>query len=750
MSVPAPPVVEPPAAGRAARALIDRHAGILSAVRGVLDHLDGVVVQVARWVHADERRRAAEELAHVDVSRLGETTDRNLRLAAVQAAGYLRADSLLGLDEATLSALPGVGDATARAVVAAVRELAEAATELRPLRIGVDRAGLPTPDGADAALALLFRVMRLRPLVEPHRQALSDYVRLVSQPLRDARPARGAVRMALSTPGRRRRARAAVDALVGLERWLAERGVEDALGIATRAIGEPDPGVFALVEDFERRSVEYYTALSSIVPDARTALAARGLLPSDLVERVSRQELDLSALTVPLREYQAFGARFALNQGRVVLGDEMGLGKTMQALAVMSHLVAQGENRFLVVCPASVLATWHREITAHSTLDAHRFHGDGRDAAAATWRQSGGVLLATYDGLEDLPPEAGVGLLVADEAHYVKNHRTRRARAVAGWAATVWRTLFLTGTPMDNRLDDFLALVQMLQPELVATLPTRLGVLGADAFRRAVAPVYLRRNQRDVLVELPELIATDDWVDLTPADEVAYRQAVRSGNLMAMRQAAWTAGPDGAPACAKLDRLLEVVEQARLDGRSVLVFTFFRAVADTVVAALRAAGAPVHGPLHGDVPVEDRQGLVDAWAQDAASVLVAQVTVGGTGLNLQAASVVVLCEPQLTPTLEAQAVARAHRMGQVRTVQVHRLLAEDTADERIVDLLARKRRDFDLFLRTSAMATATTEAVGVSQAELAREVVAAEQSRLGYGPVWDELAADEPADRPTR
>jgi SNF2 family DNA or RNA helicase len=120
-------------------------------------------------------------------------------------------------------------------------------------------------------------------------------------------------------------------------------------------------------------------------------------------------------------------------------------------------------------------------------------------------------------------------------------------------------------------------------------------------------------------------------------------------------------------------------------------------------------------------------------------VLVAQISVGGVGLNLQAASVVVLCEPQLTPAAEAQAVARLHRMGQVRTVVAHRLLAEDGVDERIVELLDGKRRVFDAYVRESSVAAAAVAAVDVTESGLAREVVAREQARLGYGPVWDEL-----------
>ncbi len=728
---------------QAARELVRRHEALVSSARGILDHLDGTVVAVAAWVADDERRRVRAELALVPVERLGETTDRNLRLAAVQAAGYATAEDLLGVGPQELDALPGVGPTTAKAVVAAVDQLAGAAATLRPLRVEVDRAGLPTPEGADRLLALLHRLLRLRPLVEPHRTALTDYARTAGAALAPARRAASALRLAFSLPRARREARAALASLAAWEPWLAAADLPRVLADLQAAVERPDPGPFDLARDFLARPAEYYTALEDVVPQAATALAARGLLPADLVERVEARPLDLSAMTVALRGYQQFGARFALNQGRALLGDEMGLGKTVQALAVMSDLAAAGERRFLVVCPASLLATWAREVGARTTLTAHRLHGPGRDAAARAWRADGGVAVTSYEGLAHVPVDVpDVGLLVVDEAHYVKNPATRRARAVAAWAQRVWRVLMLTGTPMDNRLEDFLALVRVLQPELVDRLPRSLAVLGPDGFRRAVAPVYLRRNQADVLVELPGVLAADDWVEPTADDAEHYRAAVAAGNLMAMRRAAWAAGAAGPRRCAKLARLLEIVDAARAEGRATVVFSYFKDVLDVAGRALGERGVPVHGPLSGDVPVAERAALVDAYTADAgAPVLLAQVTVGGTGLNLQAASVVVLCEPQLTPAAEEQAVARLHRMGQARTVRAHRLLAEDTVDERMVELLAGKREVFDAYVRASSVAAATA-AVDVTTPGLAREVVAAEQARLGYGPWWDEVEAD--------
>lgn len=398
-----------------------------------------------------------------------------------------------------------------------------------------------------------------------------------------------------------------------------------------------------------------------------------------------------------------------------------------------------------MVCPASVLVGWQREVATHSRLVAHRLHGEERDVALERWRTDGGVGITTYEGLEHVTAPDGdgaLGLLVVDEAHYVKNPRAQRTRLVAAWAARTWRVLLMTGTPMHNRLEEFLELVRMLQPTLADAVPRHVGLAGPDAFRRAVAPVYLRRNQVDVLVELPELVATEEWVTPTAAGERVYREAVASGSFMAMRRAAF-AVPYPRES-AKLDRLLEIVEDAAENDHRVVVYSWFLDVLDAVARAVDAhALATLHGPLTGAVPAADRQRVIDEFGADApGAVLVAQVQVGGVGLNIQAASVVVLCEPQLTPAAEDQAVARVHRMGQVRTVRVHRLLEPDGVDERIRELLAVKRRTFDDYVRASSLADGALAAVDVSRRDLAREVVAQEQARLGFGAVWDGLEAD--------
>ncbi|GAA0381858.1 hypothetical protein GCM10009530_35760 [Microbispora corallina] len=249
-------------------------------------------------------------------------------------------------------------------------------------------------------------------------------------------------------------------------------------------------------------------------------------------------------------------------------------------------------------------------------------------------------------------------------------------------------------------------------------------VMSTTARGRAVAPVYLRRNQEDVLAELPDLVQADEWEELSPGDRAAYREAVEAGNFMAMRRAAYARPKES----AKLQRLVEIVEEAEGNGLKVVVFSFFR---DVLAAVGEALGPRAHGPITGDVPAEARQEVVDAFAAvPGHAVLLAQIQSGGTGLNLQAASVVVLCEPQVKPTLETQAAARVHRMGQVRKVQVHRLLAADSVDERLLAILRRKTGLFDAYARRSDVAESTPDAIDVSEHAIARQIVEEEQQRL--------------------
>ncbi len=721
-----------------ARTLLTDHTRACDAVRAAVAPLREELV--------------VRELESIPVSRLKDVTEGRLRLAALEEAGL---DSVRRVYESTryeLRQIPGVGVQTADQALAAARQIAHAVGETVAVRVDVDH---PEPR-TTALVAALHRLIAAGPEL---RRAVDQATRIdreLDTLLPAVRPATGRLRMLLTGRTKRTRALAAVDRLRELTEEATERELPLLLGQAlVDLLREPGSEIESWV-DFELRSAEYYSLLAEVgeAPGSADIAAAEGFVPSEVAERVRAQHLDDTHCRVSLRGYQAFGARFALAQRRVILGDEMGLGKTVQAIAALAHLAAQGHTHFLVVCPASVLINWTREIRARSALKAVPLHGPERHDAHAEWRSGGGVAITTFDVLSALPAPHGPaaagrgsgadgdrpvlpGLLVVDEAHYVKNPATRRARAVAAWSRHCERVLFLTGTPMENRVEEFRSLVRHLKPELLTTLQGSDAAAGSQAFRRAVAPAYLRRNQRDVLTELPALVHVDEWEEFSAEDQTAYGQAVAEGNFMAMRRAAYARPATS----AKLQRLRELVADAAENGLKVVVFSYFRDVLATVTGALgdaangasaeNAAGGAVFGPLSGEVPAARRQRLVDEFAAaDGHAVLLCQIEAGGVGLNLQAASVVILCEPQVKPTLEHQAVARAHRMGQVRTVQVHRLLATHSVDERMLDILENKSRLFDAYARRSDIADATPDAVDVSDRTLARQIVEEEQRRL--------------------
>ena len=167
---------------------------------------------------------------------------------------------------------------------------------------------------------------------------------------------------------------------------------------------------------------------------------------------------------------------------------------------------------------------------------------------------------------------------------------------------------------------------------------------------------------------------------------------------MAMRQVSWDV-PDLSKS-AKAKRLLELCAEAEEDGRKVIVFSYFR---ETIRAVQQILNNRALDPITGSVPSARRQQLVDEFtAAPDGTVLICQVQAGGTGLNIQAASVVIFCEPQIKPSIESQAISRAYRMGQVRSVMVYRLLSDNTVDERIMELLHEKRDVFDFFADESA------------------------------------------------
>lgn len=459
-------------------------------------------------------------------------------------------------------------------------------------------------------------------------------------------------------------------------------------------------------EDFKNQAATYYAVMESLVGTGIADDKVINGLPEELAVAIDEFKLDTSNFKATLRRYQEFGAKYILHQQRTLLGDEMGLGKTVQAIAAMAHWKSKGLHHFIVVCPLSVLVNWKREIALHSTLDVVDIYGEHREKQFEAWlnREDAGVAVTTYETLNRLNvlEEYRFGMVVVDEAHYIKNPETIRTKSVMNLLDQTDNVLFMSGTPLENRVEEMCFLIECLRPQVAAELEKMKEMSMAPQFREKAAPVYLRRKREDVLTELPDLAEKEEWCVMNAKEEMKYRQALVSNNFMAVRQISWNV--EDIEDSSKATRLMEICNNAQAEGRKIIIFSFFKEVINSVTKLL---GDRVVGVIDGSVNPQRRQGMIDELKEaPEGSVIVCQIQAGGVGLNIQCASVVIFCEPQLKPSLESQAVARAYRMGQTQKVMVHRLLMDETVDERILELLKSKIDIFDHFADDSAVAEA--------------------------------------------
>jgi superfamily II DNA or RNA helicase len=455
-------------------------------------------------------------------------------------------------------------------------------------------------------------------------------------------------------------------------------------------------------------------------------------------------------LAATLRDYQLRGLRWLARMTELGLGgclaDDMGLGKTITVIALHLHRAA---GPTLVVCPASLLGNWEREIRRFApAVPVHRYHGGGRSIP-----DTDGVVLTTYGTLRvDVAPLSTVSwdLVVADEAQHVKNPRSDTARALRGIPAHA--RVALTGTPVENDLSELWAILDWTTPGLLGSLgefrsrwaqPVEAGDAAATArLTRLVTPFLLRRRKSDpgIAPELPPKTETDRPVALTREQAGLYEAVVRETMarirettgmhrkglvlklLTALKQVcnhpAHYLGEHDTPLAGrsgKLELLDELVGTIRAEGGGLLVFTQYVAMARLLARHLGERGVPAQ-LLHGGTPVRERDELVRRFQESPADlappVFLLSLKAAGTGLNLTRADHVVHYDRWWNPAVEAQATDRAYRIGQDRPVQVHRLIAEGTVEDRIAALLESKKELADAVLgrRDGAELTELTDA----------------------------------------
>ncbi|MFC8240476.1 DEAD/DEAH box helicase [Streptomyces chartreusis] len=444
-------------------------------------------------------------------------------------------------------------------------------------------------------------------------------------------------------------------------------------------------------------------------------------------------------LHATLRDYQLRGLAWLDLMTSLGLGgclaDDMGLGKTITVIAL--HLKRARTAPTLVVCPASLLGNWQREITRFAPgVPVRRFHGPDRTLDD----MDGGFVLTTYGTMRSTAPtlaEHTWGMVVADEAQHVKNPYSATAKALRTIPTPA--RVALTGTPVENNLSELWALLDWTTPGLLGPLKSfrarhaRAVENGEDEeavtrLARLVRPFLLRRKKSDpgIVPELPPKTETDHPVPLTREQAALYEAVVRE-SLLAIETAQGiarrglvlklltslkqvcdhpalylkeeTAAPAAGLAArsGKLALLDELLDTVLAEDGSALVFTQYVGMARLIAAHLAARAVPVE-LLHGGTPVPDRERMVDRFQEGATPVLVLSLKAAGTGLNLTRAGHVVHFDRWWNPAVEEQATDRAYRIGQTQPVQVHRLITEGTVEDRIAEMLESKRALADAIL----------------------------------------------------
>jgi superfamily II DNA or RNA helicase len=679
------------------------------------------------------------KLAELPIENMKDATDSSLRIETLRKYGMTSVASIYHSSQSQLARISGISDETALHLKEIADAMYQAVAE--SVAYGVTIDSLTADD-----LKLLEDVKginSIRSVMRGDEKKVRPLVTELKRSLDSTLPLKSRFRWIVA--GREKR-EAALDAVAMIGTALGAPTTIGLVELARAAFSKyeralPEP----VVEDFKGHASDYFAVLED-VSGVRPQVGQKHFT-QDLIDQIESQVLDTALVKATLRKYQIFGSKFALTQNRVILGDEMGLGKTMQALGALAQRSADGATRFLVVCPASVIVNWQREIATRSDLKSIKMHGDEGKSGFAKWVAEGGIGLTTFDTLKSFEisdeqiAALEVDTIVVDEAHYVKNPEAGRTLTLIKWLDRAPRVLFMTGTPLENRVEEFVNLVSLLDRDFAGRLSKASLAAGVDAFRRHVAPIYLRRNTEEVLKELPDLIEVEEFCEWRGADYGFYEHSVSAGNLMGMRKAGMKPILEGANP-DKVERMLELVEEAFASGKKVLVFSYFLDALKVVVDAL---GDKAVGPITGAVSSARRQEMVDFFTNSKEpKVLVGQIQAAGTGLNIQAASVVILCEPQIKPSLEVQAIARAHRMGQVNTVQVHRLIIPEGIDEKMMNMLSWKQKEFDDYARDSALANSGYTSKDHGEEKLAKVLVMEERRRLNIVSEAPVVIEDEP------
>ena len=447
---------------------------------------------------------------------------------------------------------------------------------------------------------------------------------------------------------------------------------------------------------------------------------------AEIRESPAKHHLRETLLKTELLPYQLDGVAFAIGAGRAILADDMGLGKTIQGIGVAELLAREADIRkVLVICPTSLKSQWRNEVQRFSNRDCRLVLGKASERPAQ-YGNGAFFTVCNYEqvlrdilAIERLPWD----LIVLDEGQRIKNWEAKTTRIVKGLKSPF--ALVLTGTPLENRLDDLYSIVQFIDDRRLGpafrffnrhrTVDKKGKVLGyrnLAQLREQLKPILLRRTREQVMKQLPErtteivrIPATDEQLELHGAhmrvvSQIARKPYISEMDLLRLQKALLMCRRSANSTClvdkqepgysSKLARIEDMLgDLAAEDGRKIIMFSEWTSMLDLIEPIVGTRGLR-YVRLDGSIPQKKRQGLVREFQDQPDCRLFLTTNAGSTGLNLQAANTVINVDLPWNPAVLEQRIARAHRMGQKRPVQVYVLITEETIEESLLKTLSDK------------------------------------------------------------
>ena len=448
-----------------------------------------------------------------------------------------------------------------------------------------------------------------------------------------------------------------------------------------------------------------------------------------------------------LRDYQEKGVRWLQMLHHYgfggILADDMGLGKTLQTIAFLTSQVTE-DSRVLILAPSGLIYNWADEFRKFAPqLDLAVVHGlkANREAILSENHQIYVTSYATFRQDSELYQEMSFDFLFLDEAQVMKNAQTKIAQSLRQFVVPA--VFALSGTPIENHLGELWSIFQIVLPGLLPSKKEFMK-LPADRVAQFIKPFVMRRKKEEVLTELPDLIEVvykNELEDQQKAIYLAQLQQMRErlaqvtdqefqrsrveilSGLMRLRQICDTPAlfmDDYQGASGKLDSLRDLLLQVADGGHRVLIFSQFKGMLEKIEQELPDLGLTSF-KITGSTPAHDRQEMTKAFNQGERDAFLISLKAGGVGLNLTGADTVILVDLWWNPAVEAQAIGRAHRMGQEQMVEVYRLITKGTIEEKIQELQEQKKHLVSQVLdgtesRASLSLAEIREILGISEA----------------------------------